>query len=197
MKKFITTILAVMMIVMAIPATAMAYQPSRCPLCGTENSFVYYSKEYGYCYKCHRTTDTVCLTVNIHSDPLSFEQPEIILYKNGKIERLASTYSGDQTILFSGLQKGLYTLCINMNGYMPITKTLNLFNKENAQSYNLRLRGDVNGDGIVSEIDYKMVRNHINGWPRLVAYQYQCADINGDWRVDSKDLDIIKLSVFD
>lgn len=197
MKKIITTILAIAMILAVIPATAMAAQLSRCPMCGAENAFSYYSKDCGYCYKCHRTNDTVCYTVTVKSDALRFDEAEVILYQNGKVERMAVVPSGEQTILFSGLQRGVYTIAINMNGYMPIYQAVWLYNKEQSAYYNLHLRGDVNGDGIVSEIDYNMVNNYLNhrGW--LYGAQYQYADINSDWRVDRKDLDIYKLVVFD
>lgn len=198
MKKKVFGIILVLITILSIfPVTAMAAQFERCPLCGTENSFVYYNKDYGYCYKCHRTNDTVCLNINVKSDALSYDEVEVIVYNNGKVERMAVVPSGDQTIMLSGLQRGWYTVCINMNGCMPITQTIYLYNKDNNLSYTMRLRGDVNGDGVVSEIDYNMVKSYLNhrGW--LYGYQYQCADVNGDWRVDNKDLEILNLSVFD
>lgn len=197
MKKKICSMLLVIVAVLTIlPATAMAYQMGRCPLCGEENAMVWYNKDYGYCYKCRRSTDTVGLHMDIRSDALSFEQAEIVIYKNGKIERLANVPSGDQTVWFDGLQKGFYTVCINMNGYVPVVYNVWLYNDQTA-SFNLHLRGDVNSDGIVSEIDYNLVKNYLNhrGW--LYGMQYQYADVNGDWLVDHKDLDVLNIAVFD
>lgn len=195
-KKIFGIVLAIVTVLSIFPMTAMAAQLGRCPLCGEENAMVWYNDNYGYCYKCHCSTDTVGLHLNIKSDALSFDKVEIIVYKNGKIERMAVVPSGEQAVWFDGLQKGFYTVCINMNGYMPVVYNVWLYDNQSA-SFNLHLRGDVNSDGIVSEIDYNMVKNYLNhrGW--LYGMQYQYADVNGDWRVDSKDLDVLNLVVFD
>lgn len=197
MKKFLCFLMALILALSITVTTTMAAQVGRCPLCGAENAMVFYSVEHGYCYKCHRSTDTVCLTVNVKSNALSFDECEVILYQNGRVERMAVVPSGDQTIIFSGLQKGVYTIAINMNGYVPVYQTVWLFNQETSANYPLHLRGDVNSDGIVGTADYNMVKNHVSGRRFLFGYQYQYADVNGDWRVDSRDLDILNMVVFD
>ncbi|MCQ2076963.1 MAG: dockerin type I domain-containing protein [Bacteroidaceae bacterium] len=196
MKKKIFGIILVLVVALSIfSTTAMAAQLGRCPLCGEENAMVWYNEDYGYCYKCHRSTDTVSLQLNIKSDELRLDTTEITVYKNGKIERLGYFPSGEQTALFNGLQKGFYTVCINMNGYMPVVYNVWLYSDQDV-NFNLHLRGDVNSDGIVNANDYNMIKNYLNhrGW--LYGMQYQYADVNGDWRVNNKDLEILKLSVF-
>ena len=196
MKKFFAFILTLAMILTLCVSTAVAAQVSRCPLCGAENAMVWYNSEYGYCRKCHRSTDTVSLTVNVKSDALSFEQVELAIYKNGRVERLSYVPSGKQTICFDGLQKGFYTVCAKMNGCVPIVYNVWLYNSQTATFY-MHLRGDINGDGVVDAFDFHMLDNHLNHKHYLYGLQYQYADINGDFRVNNKDLDGIKTIVFD
>lgn len=55
-----------------------------------------------------------------------------------------------------------------------------------------RTRGDVNGDGKVTPIDYAMVKRFVLGKYRLSEIGLVAADVNGDGRVNPIDYIILK-----
>ena len=57
------------------------------------------------------------------------------------------------------------------------------------QSYT---KGDVNGDGRISSMDYVLVKNHILNISTLSGSALTSADVNGDGRVSSMDYVLIK-----
>ena len=53
-------------------------------------------------------------------------------------------------------------------------------------------KGDVNGDGKVSAVDYIMIKNHIMGRSTLRGENLKRADVNGDGKITAVDYIIIK-----
>jgi len=53
---------------------------------------------------------------------------------------------------------------------------------------NGRMRGDINNDGVIDEIDLKMLEEHMNGKNRITEKNaLECADVNGDTLINSGD----------
>lgn len=53
-------------------------------------------------------------------------------------------------------------------------------------------KGDVNGDGKISSMDYALVKNHILGISTLSGNSAKAADVNGDGKISSMDYALIK-----
>ena len=59
------------------------------------------------------------------------------------------------------------------------------------------VKGDVNGDGYVTAVDYMLVRNHVNGKSTLTSGtdEYSRADVNGDGSITADDYKDIKTTI--
>ena len=56
-----------------------------------------------------------------------------------------------------------------------------------------RRKGDVNGDGKVTVIDFAAIRMHLLGVKLLTSAEYSAADINGDKTVDVQDFAMVRM----
>ena len=78
------------------------------------------------------------------------------------------------------------------------TKTDNIFKtgdkvivtgSDGTKTYTVIVSGDINGDGIVSEIDYVKVKNYISRLIDLDSVSLEAADINRDGLINAIDLE--------
>lgn len=133
MKKFFAMVLVIVVICTMLSATALACQLDRCPLCGAENTMMWYGKDLGYCYKCHRSTDTTLLKMTIKSN--SADPVEIAIFNSGKLERLSYTTGGSQELWFAGMQHGLYTVAITEKGHATTYHLIYLYSQEQRAAF--------------------------------------------------------------
>ncbi len=59
-------------------------------------------------------------------------------------------------------------------------------------SSNYYVKGDVNGDGIINQMDLTMIQKHIIGKIELNAKQFEAADLNDDGKISLLDLSILR-----
>ena len=60
------------------------------------------------------------------------------------------------------------------------------------KDYTIAVKGDINGDGIISTIDYQSVLRYFKNLKRLDGVQYIAADVNEDGVVNASDYILIK-----
>lgn len=56
----------------------------------------------------------------------------------------------------------------------------------------LKITGDANGDGVLSQEDVKVIEDHIKGNLKLEGKLLKNADVNNDGKVDKNDVDFLK-----
>ena len=56
----------------------------------------------------------------------------------------------------------------------------------------LKITGDANGDGVLSQEDVKVIEDHIKGKLKLEGKLLKNADVNNDGKVDKRDVDFLK-----
>lgn len=56
----------------------------------------------------------------------------------------------------------------------------------------LKITGDANGDGVLSQEDVKVIEDHIAGKLKLEGKLLKNADVNNDGKVDKRDVDFLK-----
>ena len=82
---------------------------------------------------------------------------------------------------------GTYTLLVNrqnhVTGKYPVTVT----NVNVIKNVELRLLGDVNGDGTINARDKKLVYNHIEKISLFSGYLFEVGDVNGDGMINARD----------
>ncbi len=73
------------------------------------------------------------------------------------------------------------------SGTLSTGMTLTLKTDSTSNTYTLVIRGDVNGDGKISGVDYVKVRNNLDGTTTLTTAQSKAADVNKDSKVSGVD----------
>lgn len=70
--------------------------------------------------------------------------------------------------------------------------TITINSGSNSATYRIIIRGDVNGDGKISAVDYVKIKNYIMGSSSLSGSFKQAADANGDGKISAVDYVNIK-----
>ena len=159
----------------------------------------------------------------IYSDGcLVFETPHFSLYglveeEGSSISGLvdyANTLAGDVTLTlmqdnevcetvtaidgaynFTGLSDGTYTVKIEKTGHAAREYEVVVDGESVEQDGQIRLMGDINGDGIVDVLDANQITLHARGVTLLSGYEYDCANIDGDEEVNVIDANSVILHV--
>ena len=79
-------------------------------------------------------------------------------------------------------------------GRISTGMSFNIKNKDD-QTYNVVIRGDTSGDGVISSIDYSKIRTYILNQSGLTGVYKQAADLNNDGIISSMDYSRVRGSI--
>ena len=83
---------------------------------------------------------------------------------------------------------GTYTVQVSKKNHVTREYTVTVTTGTKTQNAEIRLLGDVNGDGRVNALDYTRLLKHANETQPLTdAYALKCSDVNRDERVNAMD----------
>ena len=100
--------------------------------------------------------------------------------------KVGNQYTASYSI--SGIASGTYTMRVMKNNHVTREYTVTVSGDAKTQNAEIRLLGDVNGDGRVNAMDYTRLLKHVNKTQPLTdAYALKCADVNRDSRVNAMD----------
>lgn len=100
--------------------------------------------------------------------------------------KVGNQYTASYSI--SGIASGTYTMRVMKKNHVTREYTVTVSGDTKTQNAEIRLLGDVNGDGIVNIKDCSRLFKHVNKTQLLTdAYALKCANTNGDSIVNIKD----------
>ena len=119
------------------------------------------------------------------TDPVTVQ-----LFKSGSSAAAYNTVvkgtSASYTI--SGVASGTYTMKVSKKNHVTREYTVTVTTGTKTQNAEIRLLGDVNGDGRVNAMDYTRLLRHVNETQPLTdAYALKCSDVSRDTRVNAMD----------
>lgn len=89
---------------------------------------------------------------------------------------------------FDAVAPGTYTMKVIKNNHVTREYTVVVGNSSVIQDVKIHLKGDINGDGKVTTIDFVRVNSHARGVTLLSGYELKCADVVGtDGKVTTAD----------
>ena len=113
------------------------------------------------------------------------------LLKNDVRVRYTTLVPGVTTYNFTDVAAGTYTLEISKRSHVTRTYTVTVGTSDVKQDVEIRLKGDINGDGRVNTSDVNRANLQAKGKTTLNAYEFACADVTGDGRVNTSDVNRI------
>ena len=122
---------------------------------------------------------------NSTTDPVTVQ-----LFKSGSSAAAYNTTvkGNSASYTISGLTPGTYTMKVSKKNHVTREYTVTVSSGTKTQNAEIRLLGDVNGDGRVNTMDCTRLFKHVNKTQLLTdAYAQKCADTNGDGRVNTMD----------
>ena len=144
-------------------------------------------------YKFYKVTDpnasgTLSGTVksfNSTTDPVTVQ-----LFKSGSSAAAYNTTvkGNSASYTISGITPGTYTMKVSKKNHVTREYSVTVTSGTKTQNAEIRLLGDVNGDGRVNAMDCTRLLMHVNRSMLLTdAYALKCADVNRDSRVNAMD----------
>ena len=89
---------------------------------------------------------------------------------------------------FDAVAPGTYTMKVIKNNHVTREYIVVVGNSSVIQDVKIQLKGDINGDGKVTTIDFVRVNSHARGVTLLSGYELKCADVVGtDGKVTTAD----------
>ena len=122
---------------------------------------------------------------NSTTDPVTVQ-----LFKSGSSAAAYNTTvkGNSASYTISGVTPGTYTMKVSKKNHVTREYTVTVSSGTKTQNAEIRLLGDVNGDGRVNTMDCTRLFKHVNKTQLLTdAYAQKCADTNGDGRVNTMD----------
>lgn len=122
---------------------------------------------------------------NSATDPVTVQ-----LFKSGSSAAAynATVKGNSATYTISGVASGTYTMKVSKKNHVTREYSVTVSTGTKTQNAEIRLLGDVNGDGRVNTMDCTRLFKHVNKTQLLTdAYAQKCADTNGDGRVNTMD----------
>ena len=122
---------------------------------------------------------------NSTTDPVTVQ-----LFKSGSSAAAYSTTvkGNSASYTISGITPGTYTMKVSKKNHVTREYSVTVSTGTKTQNAEIRLLGDVNGDGRVNTMDCTRLFKHVNKTQLLTdAYAQKCADTNGDGRVNTMD----------
>ena len=112
------------------------------------------------------------------------------LFKSGSSSAAYNTAvkGNSASYTISGITPGTYTMKVSKKNHVTREYSVTVSTGTKTQNAEIRLLGDVNGDGRVNTMDCTRLFKHVNKTQLLTdAYAQKCADTNGDGRVNTMD----------
>ena len=107
-------------------------------------------------------------------------------YSEADYEVFVQGNSASYTI--EGVAPGTYTMKVMKNNHVTREYTVTVGAENVTQDVKIHLKGDINGDGRVTTIDFVRVNSHARGVTLLSGYELKCADVVGaDGKVTTAD----------
>lgn len=122
---------------------------------------------------------------NSTTDPVTVQ-----LFKSGSSAAAYNTTvkGNSASYTISGVAAGTYTMKVSKKNHVTREYSVTVSSGTKTQNAEIRLLGDVNGDGRVNTMDCTRLFKHVNKTQLLTdAYAQKCADTNGDGRVNTMD----------
>ena len=122
---------------------------------------------------------------NSTTDPVTVQ-----LFKSGSSSAAYNTTvkGNSASYTISGITPGTYTMKVSKKNHVTREYSVTVSTGTKTQNAEIRLLGDVNGDGRVNTMDCTRLFKHVNKTQLLTdAYAQKCADTNGDGRVNTMD----------
>ena len=122
---------------------------------------------------------------NSTTDPVTVQ-----LFKSGSSSAAYNTAvkGNSASYTISGVTPGTYTMKVSKKNHVTREYSVTVSTGTKTQNAEIRLLGDVNGDGRVNTMDCTRLFKHVNKTQLLTdAYAQKCADTNGDGRVNTMD----------
>ncbi len=122
---------------------------------------------------------------NSTTDPVTVQ-----LFKSGSSSAAYNTSvkGNSASYTISGVASGTYTMKVSKKNHVTREYSVTVSAGTKTQNAEIRLLGDVNGDGRVNTMDCTRLFKHVNKTQLLTdAYAQKCADTNGDGRVNTMD----------
>ena len=88
---------------------------------------------------------------------------------------------------FETVPAGTYTLKVMKKNHVTREYAVTVATTAVVQDAKIHLRGDINGDGKLTVLDYGKVLRHAKGLALLTGYEFKCGDINGDGKLSVAD----------
>ena len=114
----------------------------------------------------------------------------IQLIKSGKSEAAyEAIVKGDATgYSIAGVLPGTYTMKVSKANHVTREYTVTVGSSNVVQDVKIHLKGDIDGNGTVTTMDYMRVNSHAKGITLLTDYALKCADVVGtDGKVTTMD----------
>ncbi len=119
------------------------------------------------------------------TDPVTVQ-----LFKSGSSSAACNTAvkGNSASYTISGITPGTYTMKVSKKNHVTREYSVTVSTGTKTQNAEIRLLGDVNGDGRVNTMDYTRLLKHVNETQLLTdAYALKCSDVNKDNRVNTMD----------
>lgn len=94
---------------------------------------------------------------------------------------------------FSAVAAGTYTLRVSKQNHVTREYTITVGAEAVTQDVKIHLKGDVNGDGKITNLDVTRLSLHFRKKATLTDYELLCADVSGDGKITNLDVTKIKL----
>ena len=122
------------------------------------------------------------------TDPVTVQ-----LFKSGSSSAAYSTTVKGNTASYtiSGITPGTYTMKVSKKNHVTREYTVTVSAGTKTQNAEIRLLGDLNGDGKISTADVLKANFHAKRVNLLTGYEFLCADVNGDGKISTVDVNKI------
>ena len=115
------------------------------------------------------------------------------LFKSGSSSAAYNTTvkGNSASYTISGITPGTYTMKVSKKNHVTREYTVTVSAGTKTQNAEIRLLGDLNGDGKISTADVLKANFHAKRVNLLTGYEFLCADVNGDGKISTVDVNKI------
>ncbi len=113
---------------------------------------------------------------------------ELIKKNDVNISYGSSASAGDTEYNISGIETGRYTVVVSQKNHATRTYDVYVGSEQTNLDFELKLLGDITGDGKVNTVDVARANSHAKSVSALDGYDFSCADVTGDGKVNTVDV---------